>query len=312
LNEGKVYDCNNSPLNAGGTSGYYTGGTVCSPSSGTICNICSGNYNSCPHNAGTSYGGSGGTVCSPSGGICNICHTSYSSCPHYAGTSYGGSSGTVCSPYSGSICNICSGNYSRCPHQSGTTYGQTWISGTPNNYHLHSSSCSYHYTTHSHTSSCSYTDIVNGSTQTSELFGIGEYEAGGSVIIPCYATCNVKVIEDYSRTSSGTNINTSTVFAYAETNIDDMGYDLVVWASPSISFTSGSTILGSLSLSKDTNVWTDPAWIWDSQRSTSSKSCAYSSITATGYGSFQAPDAVIWPPVYWQPNTRSLTASVTF
>lgn len=149
-NTGLVYNCNNSPLNAGGTPGYYTGGKVCSPYSGVICNICRGNYAYCSHRSGVTYGA---ILCSPSRGICNICGTGYGSCPHISGHYYGG---TVCSPYSGSICNICNGNYSTCSHISGQTYGATWVPGTPNNSHVHNSSCATQYTSHTHTASCAF------------------------------------------------------------------------------------------------------------------------------------------------------------
>jgi len=188
-NAGLVYNCG-SPLNAGGTSGYFTGGTLCKPTQGSICNICHNNYATCPHSSGLTYGG---TVCSPypksstSTTICNICHTNYSTCPHVSGRTY---NGVVCSPYTSTttiyICNICGSNYASCPHisghnyggtvcstttglicnidklnysycshSSGTIYGQTWVPATPNTYHQHNSSCQYNYTYHAHTSNCS-------------------------------------------------------------------------------------------------------------------------------------------------------------
>jgi hypothetical protein len=76
---GYAFNCNNLPLNAGGTPEHYEGGTVCSPYSGIICNICGDHYSSpyCSHTLGQLYGG---TMCYPTSTAttkCNICHNNY-------------------------------------------------------------------------------------------------------------------------------------------------------------------------------------------------------------------------------------------
>lgn len=109
------------------------------------------------------------------------------------------------------------------------------------------------------------------------------------------------------------NVTNHTVFAYANNWTGHaFGYDLVVSASPSMNFSSGSTSLGSQSLSYYSNLLTDPSWIWDCRRSTVSKAFPFSYVTASSYGIFWAPDAVIWPPIYWQPSSRTVNSSVSF
>lgn len=157
------------------------------------------------------------------------------------------------------------------------------------------------------------TIAINAATST-QLWGIGEYEEGGSAIIACTASCNVRVSEEYTKPASSLyNLTSHTVFAWASNWTGNAyGYDLVVSASPTMNFACGSTSLGSQSLSYYSNVITDPDWIWDCQRSTASKGFTYSYVTASSYGTFWAPDAVIWLPIYWQPSSRTVSSSVSF
>ena len=160
--------CNGNYNGCPHASGQTYNGVVCSPYSGRICNVCNKNFNGCPHSAGQTYGG---TVCSPSISICNICGGNYNGCPHSSGKIYGG---TTCTPFNGKICNICNSNYNGCPHMSGQLYNRTWVPPTPNTYHIHSSSCSCHYTTHTHTSACLSSSIVKPIIHGTEAGYVGD------------------------------------------------------------------------------------------------------------------------------------------
>ncbi len=152
--------------------------------------------------------------------------------------------------------------------------------------------------------------------QSAQRWGIGEYEEGGSAIIPCTANCLVRVTCEYVKPQSTMySISKQSVFACAQ-NWNGVSpyysYDLVVTASPKITYNSGSTSLGYQSLSYDGNVLVDPNWIWDCRSKNTTVTFPYSPITASSYGTFWAPDAVILPPLYLQPSTRTIDVSVNF
>jgi hypothetical protein len=86
------------------------------------------------------------------------------------------------------------------------------------------------------------------------------------------------------------------------------GYDIEVTAGSSVSFSNGY----SRSLSLFYNIWTATDWIWQCRTNTSSNVWHANSITATGTGTFNAPDGVIYPPIYLKPNSRSFSSAVTF
>lgn len=90
-------------------------------------------------------------------------------------------------------------------------------------------------------------------------------------------------------------------------------YDLNVLAGGIMYYNNGSTLIGSQPLGVDTTtVYVDSGWIWDSRRSENSVSYPYSTITATGSGTFEAPDGMMIPPWYLTPNTRNVDATLTF
>jgi len=163
-------------------------------------------------------------------------------------------------------------------------------------------------------SSLAIASTVYNTTQSSELWGIGEYDEGGSAIIPCSAYCSVRIFEDYTKPTSDLFVMSKhTVFAWAQNWTGNAyGYSLDVTASPSVTYKNGSTTLGSVSLSYDSNVLTDSNWVWDNKSSTTSRGYSCASITASSYGTFCAPDAIIYLPIYWKPSTRTLDASVSF
>lgn len=212
----------------------------------------------------------------------------------------------------------------------GTTYTQynTWrgyYSGTvtkPDNrvYQQNYSGTVYgttiYYYTYTVTLNYNLLDIIvaHNPIQSSQYWGIGEYDAGGSAIIPCAAVCHVDVLENYTRTSSSFTTIDSSIFAYAsDWNGGIGGYDLIVEAGSQVSFTSYGSSIGSHTLSSNSNVYTSDGWIWSNMSSTSPAYYGNNSLmTATGSGCFTAPDAVIWPPLYLQPASRSFTTSVTF